>query len=216
MEIRVMKTLMEGNQKIAEQNRKLFSDKRIQAVNIMASPGAGKTTLILKIMEMLKGKRKIFVIEGDIASSIDAEKIEKAGASVFQINTAGGCHLDANMISQCLGSLAPEENSLLFIENVGNLVCPASFYLGESLRIVLASVPEGDDKPYKYVSMFEVADAVILGKMDLLPHIEFNKDYFYKGIRTIKPEVPVFEISCKVNTGIDAFVEWLEQKHLGT
>lgn len=212
MQVRVMQALMEGNRKIAEENRAFFSMNGICAVNVMASPGAGKTSLIMRIMEELAGKRPVVVIEGDIASTIDAEKIEKAGASVFQINTAGGCHLDANMIKQAVDALAPPKNSLLFIENVGNLVCPSSFDLGENLRLVVSSVPEGDDKPYKYVPMFEVADAVVLGKMDLMPHIDFNKDYFLRGIRTVKSDVPVFELSCKTKIGITPLVSWLQTR----
>jgi hydrogenase nickel incorporation protein HypB len=207
-----MQSLMEGNKRIAEENRAFFREQRISAVNVMASPGAGKTSLILRIMEELAGKCPVAVIEGDIASTIDAEKIEKAGASVFQINTAGGCHLDANMIKRAVDALAPPKDSILFIENVGNLVCPSSFDLGENVRLVVSSVPEGDDKPYKYVPMFEVADAVVLGKMDLLPHIDFNKDYFYRGIRTVKPDIPVFELSCKLKTGITPLVSWLRSR----
>ncbi len=209
MEIKVMQALMEGNQKLAEKNRTFFKGNRIAAINIMASPGAGKTTLILKVMSMMGQRKKISVIEGDIASSIDAEKIEKAGGRAIQINTAGSCHLDANVISECLSTLQPEPDSILFIENVGNLICPSSFDLGETTKLVIASVPEGDDKPYKYVPMFEAADAFVLSKSDLLPHIEFNKDYFLKGIRTLNPNAPVFELSCKTGEGLSPFIDWL-------
>ena len=168
------------------ENRAFLSGKKIVAINVMASPGAGKTSVIMKIIEMLRDEKAFSVIEGDIASCIDAEKIEKAGIPVVQINTGGGCHLDANMIKEVIHERTDFEGSILFIENVGNLVCPSSFDLGENLKLVIASVPEGHDKPFKYPSMFETADIIILNKMDILPYIEFDKEEFYKGIRGSK------------------------------
>ncbi|MCX7709779.1 MAG: hydrogenase nickel incorporation protein HypB [Clostridia bacterium] len=212
MEIKVLKNIMHANQQLAEENRKFFKERNIVAVNVMASPGAGKTSTILKVIEALRDKVNICVVEGDIASSIDAEKIDKLGISVVQINTGGGCHLDANMIRTVADDLKLEENSILFIENVGNLVCPSSFDLGEGIKLVIASVPEGHDKPFKYTSMFQEADVIILNKMDLMPYIDFDRDSFYKGIRALNETVPVFEISCKTGEGLPAFVEWLGNK----
>jgi hydrogenase nickel incorporation protein HypB len=212
MEIKVMKNIMDANHKIADENKSFFASNSITAVNIMASPGAGKTSVILKVIEALRDTIGIGVIEGDIASSIDAEKIDKLGIPVVQINTGGGCHLDANMIRTVMSGLVVKAGSLLFIENVGNLVCPSAFDLGESLRLVIASVPEGHDKPFKYISMFDTADVVILNKIDLLPYINFDREAFYKGVRAVNEKVPVFEVSCCTGEGLDAFISWLAGK----
>lgn len=212
MEVKVMKNIMHANERLAYENRELFNQNHITVFNIMASPGAGKTSVILKIIEALKEVTAIGVIEGDIASSIDAEKIEKAGIPVVQINTSGGCHLDANMIRLAVQDLKLKKNSLLFIENVGNLVCPSAFDLGENIKMVIASVPEGHDKPHKYISMFEAADVVVLNKTDLLPYIDFDKDSFYKGIRLLNENVPVFEISCRTQDGIKALLSWIKDR----
>jgi hydrogenase nickel incorporation protein HypB len=215
MEIKIMKNIMHANQKLADENREFFKDRRITAVNVMASPGAGKTSIISRVIEELNGSVNVSVIEGDIASSIDAEKIDSMGIPVVQINTGGGCHLDANMIKAASTDLNLRENTILFIENVGNLVCPSSFDLGESIRMVIASVPEGHDKPYKYTSMFESADVVILNKTDLMPYIDFDSEFFYKGIKALNEKVPVFEISCKSGQGMKEFIEWLKDKAEG-
>lgn len=210
MEIKVMKNIMHANQRLAEENRSFFAGNGITAVNIMASPGAGKTSVIMKAIEALKDQIGISVIEGDIASSIDAEKIDRMGVPVLQINTGGGCHLDANMVKVGVESLKVGEQSILFIENVGNLVCPSSFDLGESVKLVIASVPEGHDKPYKYVSMFQEADAVILNKIDLMPYIDFDRESFYQGIRALNENIPVFELSCRTGEGVESFARWLK------
>lgn len=210
MEIKIMKNIMHANQKLADENRRIFREKKITAVNVMASPGAGKTSVITRVIETLKGSIGVGVIEGDIASSIDAEKIDKMGIPVVQINTGGGCHLDANMIQTSINDLKLGENSIMFIENVGNLVCPSSFDLGERIKLVIASVPEGHDKPYKYTSMFELADVIILNKTDLMPYIDFDRDSFYKGIRALNEKAQVFEISCSNGQGVEEFVEWLK------
>jgi len=208
MEIKVFKDIMSANQKLAQTNRAYFKDKSIAAVNVMASPGAGKTSIILEIIKALKESMNFGVIEGDIASSIDAEKVGRLGIPVVQINTGGGCHLDANMIKLVVEDLELKENSILFIENVGNLVCPSSFDLGENIRMVIASVPEGHDKPYKYLSMFETADVIILNKSDLLPYIDFDMDYFMKGIRALNEKAPVFQVSCKTGGGLGELFEY--------
>lgn len=212
MEIKVLKNIMHANERLALENRELFKSRGVVAVNVMASPGAGKTSTILKVIEALKGKVDISVVEGDIASSIDAEKIDKLGISVVQINTGGGCHLDANMIKTVVKDLNLKDDSILFIENVGNLVCPSSFDLGEGIKLVIASVPEGHDKPYKYTSMFQEADVIILNKVDLMPYIDFDRASFYRGITALNENVPVFEISCKTGEGVEKFVEWLGNK----
>jgi hydrogenase nickel incorporation protein HypB len=209
MEIKVMKNIMHANQKLAEENRKFFLAKGIKSVNIMASPGSGKTSTILKLMEAFDEKVDVAVIEGDIASSIDAEKIDKLGIPVIQINTGGGCHLDANMIKSAVESLNLKDGAILFIENVGNLVCPSSFDLGEGIKMVIASVPEGHDKPYKYTSMFEAADIVVLNKTDLMPYIDFDRDSFYKGVKALNEKAEIIEISCKTGEGIEKLAQWM-------
>lgn len=214
MEIKVMKNILYANDKLAMENRVFLSEKQIVAVNVMASPGAGKTSVIMRIIEMLRDKINFSVIEGDIASCIDAEKIEKKGIPVVQINTGGGCHLDANMIREVIHERTDFENTIMFIENVGNLVCPSAFDLGENFRLVIASIPEGHDKPFKYPAMFEGADVIVLNKVDILPYIEFDKEEFYKGIRAVNPQKPVFEVSCSSGEGFDKLAEWFsEVKH---
>jgi len=209
MEIKVMKNIMHANQKLAEENRDYFKAKGIKTVNIMASPGSGKTSTILKLIDAFGEKADVAVIEGDIASSIDAEKIDKLGRPVIQINTGGGCHLDANMIKTAVESLNMKDGSILFIENVGNLVCPSSFDLGEGLKMVIASVPEGHDKPYKYTSMFETADLVVLNKTDLMPYIDFDRDSFYNGVKALNDKAEIIEISCKTGEGIEKLAQWM-------
>lgn len=210
MEIRVMENIMDANNKIADENRAFFREKGITAVNMMASPGAGKTSVIVKLIELLGREGKFGVIEGDIASSIDAEKIDGMGIPVVQINTGGGCHLDANMIRTVATETPAFENTVLFIENVGNLVCPSSFDLGENIKIVVASVPEGHDKPYKYTSMFEAADAIILNKTDLAPYIDFDREYFYRGVGAVNGKARVFEVSCKTGEGFDELAGYIK------
>jgi len=210
MEIRIMKGIMDANGEIATQNRTYFAERNITVINVLASPGAGKTTLIMAICNYLKDKRKVYVVEGDIASSIDAEKLDQMGVSVVQINTGGGCHLDANMLREAMKVLNPEDGSIVLIENVGNLVCPAAFDLGDSKRLLIASVPEGHDKPYKYISMFSYADAVVLSKVDLLPYIDFDMDNFEAGVKALVPDVPIFKLSCKTGEGLDEFFDWLK------
>lgn len=213
MEIKVLKNIMHANQQIAENNRKTFEDGGITAINIMASPGAGKTSIILKIIEALKDDIGVSVVEGDIASSIDAEKVDRYGIPVIQINTGGGCHLDANMIKTVVSDMNVKDDSLLLIENVGNLVCPSTFDLGEKIKLVIASVPEGHDKPFKYTSMFEAADVIVLNKTDLMPYIDFDKDMFIKGVRALTKDSPIFEISCKTGEGVEEFINWIKETH---
>lgn len=213
MEVIIMKQLLEANEKIAEENRSYFSSRHILAVNLMGAPGSGKTTLISALAKKLKGIA-VGVIEGDIASSIDAEKLEAQGIKSSQINTCGECHLDSRVIRDGADKI-DIKNAIVFIENVGNLICPAEFDLGENVRLLAASVPEGDDKPYKYVPMFSYIDAVALTKCDLKEAVCFNTDYFLKGLHAVS-NAPVFEVSIKKGTqekGIDALAEYLKNKY---
>ncbi len=209
MEIKVVKDIMGANDQIAQKNRQLFDQNKVFVVNVMASPGAGKTSLILETIKRLKGKVKVGVVEGDISSSLDAEAIGQEDVPVVQINTGGECHLDANMTASALGSLPLDKIELLLIENVGNLVCPAEFRIGEDIRILIASTPEGDDKPFKYPLMFHEADAVLINKIDLLPYLKFDVDAFTKAIKGINQKAKIFPISCTTGQGIDEWVSWL-------
>jgi hydrogenase nickel incorporation protein HypB len=209
MEIKVIKDILGANDQIARKNRQLFDKNRVFVVNVMASPGAGKTSVIMETIKRLKGKTRLGVVEGDISSSLDAEAISKEDVPVVQINTGGECHLDANMTAIALGDLPLKDIDLLLIENVGNLVCPAEFSLGENLRILIASTPEGDDKPFKYPLMFHEADVVLINKIDLLPYVKFNVDAFSKTIRGINRKVKIFPVSCTTGEGIEEWVSWL-------
>jgi len=209
MEIKVIKDILGANDRIASKNRQLFDDNKVFVVNVMASPGAGKTSVIMETIKRLKGKTRVGVVEGDISSSLDAEAIGKENVPVVQINTGGECHLDANMTATALGDLPLNDIDLLLIENVGNLVCPAEFSLGEDLRILIASTPEGDDKPFKYPLMFHEADVVLINKIDLLPYLKFDVDAFSKTIRGINRKVKIFPVSCTTGEGIEDWVSWL-------
>ena len=208
-EISVQKRILSANDAVARENRAAFEQNGILAVNIMASPGAGKTSVILATAERLPQDMRPAVIEGDLASSIDTEKVLAAGIPAVQINTGGNCHLDAPMIRTALPRLPLDRVDVLFIENVGNLVCPAEFDLGATLAIVVASVPEGHDKPYKYPGMFAAGDAVLLNKADLAAYFEFDLDYFRRGVAMVNPDAPVFLVSCKTGSGLDGWVAWL-------
>ncbi len=211
MNIKIMQKIMGSNDEIAAENRSRFAVNHVTAINVMASPGAGKTSVILALLALVSPAFSTAVIEGDIASTIDAEKIAALGIPVVQINTGGGCHLDANSIRDAANDLGLTDG-LLFIENVGNLVCPASFDLGENIRMVIASIPEGHDKPFKYLSMFESADLIVLNKIDLLVHVDFDRDLFYKGIAAINSKkAPVFEISCRSGEGLHELSDYLLQ-----
>jgi len=209
MKIKVLKDILSANDQIAGRNRELLDKNKIFAVNIMASPGAGKTSLVLQTIKALRDKVKVGVIEGDISSTIDAQTVGKEGVPVVQINTGGECHLDANMVQHALNNLSLDIDVLL-IENVGNLVCPAEFNLGEHRKVLVASVPEGDDKPFKYPLMFTTADAVVLNKTDLLPYVKFNVDSFTKAVKGINAKVKIFPVSCTTGDGIAAWAQWLK------
>jgi hydrogenase nickel incorporation protein HypB len=212
MQIKVLKDIMAANTQNAGTNQARLDANGILGVNIMASPGAGKTTLILGTIDSLGQGARAGVIEGDIASSIDAEKVAQKGAPVVQINTGGGCHLDAGQVAAGLDNLPLDEIDILFIENVGNLVCPSEFKLGEHLRVVILSVPEGDDKPYKYPGMFASADAVIISKIDILPYFDFDLERFKAAVSGLKPEILIFPVSARTGEGFSDWIDFLKSR----
>lgn len=211
--ITVVEKILSANDRLAEQNRARLEEAGVYAVNIMASPGAGKTSVILKTIEALKPKLRIGVVEGDTAPvTIDADKVSAAGMPAVQINTGGECHLDAIMLQGALNALPLADIDIMIVENVGNLICPASFQLGAHLSVLIASVPEGDDKPYKYPGVYRGVDAVILNKTDLLPYVKFDMDYFRKGVEVLNPGLAFFPLSCATGAGFGAWAEWLTKK----
>lgn len=209
VQIPVVEQVLSANDQVALQNRSLFDRYGIAVVNFMASPGAGKTSLVLRSIEGLRGRRRIGVIEGDLASRIDTDRVIAAGVPAVQINTGGGCHLDAPLVADALAGLPLAELDLLLIENVGNLVCPTNFLLGEHRRVLVASVPEGDDKPLKYPGSFVTMDAVVLNKIDLLPFVEFDVAAFERGVRAVNARAPIFLLSCRTGEGLGPWLEWL-------
>jgi hydrogenase nickel incorporation protein HypB len=210
--LNVNEDILGANDMLAENLRGRFEASKVFVMNLMSSPGAGKTSLILKIIEALSGKHKIGVIEGDIASDVDARKIQKTNVDVVQINTRGACHLDANMILSATESLGLDGKQLLIIENVGNLVCPAEFKLGENIKVMILSIPEGHDKPLKYPLMFTESNALILNKVDLLPHTDFDMEELRKTVLAMNPAIRIFPLSAKTGEGISDFTGWLESK----
>lgn len=210
MEIKVLKDILGANEQMAARNRELLDSNNIFTVNLMASPGAGKTSLVLATIKGLEGKARVGVIEGDVSSSLDAELIGKEGVPVIQINTGGECHLEANMIGNALANLPLPDIDLLLIENVGNLICPAEFNLGENKKVVIASIPEGDDKPFKYPLIFHTADAVVINKVDLLPYLKFDTEAYSRAVRGINSKVAIFQTSCTTGEGVDEWVSWLQ------
>ena len=209
MRVPVVRDILSANDQIARENRDTFATTETFVVNLMASPGAGKTSLILATAARLPQDVRPGVIEGDLASRIDADTVASHGIPVIQINTGGNCHLDAPMIRAALGELPLPDIDLLFIENVGNLVCPAEFDLGADLAVVVASAPEGHDKPYKYPGMFAAADVVLLNKADVAPVFDFDLDFFRRGVQMVNPIAPLFVVSCKTGVGMDDWVAWL-------
>lgn len=204
--------ILNANDVLAENLRSRFGKSKVFVMNLMSSPGAGKTSVILKIIEALADKYGIGVIEGDIASDVDAQKIAEANVEVVQINTRGACHLDANMIMSASESLGLDGKQLLIIENVGNLVCPAEFKLGENVKVMILSIPEGHDKPLKYPLMFTESDALILNKMDLLPYTDFDVEQLRKTLLAMNPAIEIFPVSAKTGEGTEKFAAWLERK----
>lgn len=211
-EIKVVANILHTNEEITSQNKQVLNDKGIYVINMMSSPGSGKTSLLERVISKLKSKLSIAVIEGDLYTTKDAERIEAQGVPVVQINTGGACHLDGKMIKGALESLNLDRVDLLVIENVGNLVCPAAFELGEDIKITVLSTTEGNDKPLKYPRMFENSGAIILNKMDLLEFTNFDKTEFYKDINSLNAHVKIFETSCVKDQGIDDLCSWLSQR----
>ena len=207
--VTVVEKIMGANNRLAAENQAILDDAHIFSLNIMASPGAGKTSLIERTIRNLAGQFSIAVIDGDIATSIDADRAATAGAVAVQINTGGDCHLDATMLYQGLSQLEISEFDLLIVENVGNLVCPAAFQLGCHKSVLVASIPEGDDKPYKYPAMYHGVDALVINKVDLLPYVSFNMEYFSRGVEILNPGVQTFPLSCRTGEGIDPWLEWI-------
>lgn len=208
--IPIVENILSANDRLAEQNRARLDAARLFSVNLMASPGAGKTSLIEQTLPRLKDQLRIAVIDGDIATSIDADRASAAGAlASIQVNTGGECHLDAVMLHGALEQLDLIQYNLLIVENVGNLVCPAEFRLGTHKSILIASIPEGDDKPYKYPGMYRGVDALVINKIDLLPYVPFRMDYFQRGVEALNPGVRTFPLSCRTGEGMDTWINWL-------
>lgn len=211
-QIKVLKNIMKVNEDMASVNKKIFTEKNILTIDLMSSPGAGKTTILEKTIQQLKEKIRMAVIEGDLMTSKDAERIHQHGVPVVQINTEGGCHLDANMINHALNEFNIDEIDLMFIENVGNLVCPAAFNLGEEYKIVALSVTEGEDKPLKYPIPFQQAKACIVNKVDLLPYCNFDMESFEKDVLSLNPNIKIFHLSATTNQGVEEWCQWLLQE----
>lgn len=209
MEIKVMKNILGENDRIAAENRKFFAEKNICVMNLMGSPGSGKTSLLEKTLEKISAKINVAVIEGDLFTAKDAERIENHGVQVFQINTAGGCHLDAAMVRRAAESMNLDKINLLIVENVGNLVCPAEFDIGENFKAVVLSITEGDDKPLKYPLIFKESEIVLLNKIDLLPFTNFNLESAREDLTALHPNIKIIETSCTKNIGTDNFCDWL-------
>jgi hydrogenase nickel incorporation protein HypB len=210
--IPVVEKILSANDRLAADNRSILDKAGVFAINLMASPGAGKTSLIENTVRSLHSRRSdlhLAVIDGDIATRLDADRAAAAGAVAVQINTGGECHLDAVMLHDALEQLDLTQTDLLLVENVGNLVCPASFMLGTHQSVLIASIPEGDDKPYKYPGMYRGVDALVINKIDLLPYVSFNMEFFQKGVEALNPGLITFPLSCKTGQGLDAWLDWL-------
>jgi len=207
--ITVERKVMEKNDEVAAELRRHFESRNIHVLNLLSSPGSGKTTLLERTLERIQNTVKVAVIEGDVQTDNDAQRIAEYSIPVVQIVTRGGCHLDALLVRDALSKLDHQKAQLLFIENVGNLVCPAGYDLGEHQKVVIVSTTEGEDKPAKYPKMFHVADVCILNKIDLLPHLDFNVDRFYNNAKKVNPNLTFFECSAKTGQGLDMWIEWL-------
>lgn len=211
-QVKVVKNILTGNDEVAQKNRRRLDDAGVFAINVMASPGSGKTSLITQTIAALQDSVRIGVIEGDIAGSIDTETVLAAGAAdAVQINTGGGCHLEANMVGAALDNFDLSQLDLIFVENVGNLVCPTHWTLGEHLRLCLLSTPEGHDKPLKYPALFESSDVIVVNKIDLLEWVDFDREAFREWVRALNPGAPVIELSCRTGEGVEEWVGWLSQ-----
>lgn len=212
MRIAVVKNILDANSRIAQENRKLFDSNGLAVINLMSSPGAGKTTLLEQMGNHFQGKLSIGVIEGDIQTTLDAERVAAAGLQAVQIETDGACHLDANMIQNALADLDLGDLDLLVVENVGNLVCPAEFDVGEGHKVMMLSVTEGDDKPFKYPLMFKESRVLLISKIDLLPHLRCDVEKIKEAARSINPDLIIFEISSYTGQGLDDWHSWVQEQ----
>jgi len=212
MKVSVVRNILEANERIAEQNKALFQEHHLLVINLMSSPGAGKTSLLEKTIDALKKDLRIGVIEGDIQSTSDAERIARKGVPAVQINTGGACHLDGNMIRETFPEFDFSQLDLLVVENVGNLVCPAEFKVGEDFKVMILSVAEGDDKPVKYPLMFHESKVLLINKIDLLPYVDCRVDRILKDSLNINPGLVVFQVSCKTGEGLEEWTRWLRER----
>ena len=212
MQIPVVRNILEANVVIAKELNKIFLQRRILALNLMSSPGAGKTTLLERTLTDLKNEFKMAVIEGDVQTNNDAQRVAATGAQALQINTDGGCHLDSSMVLEAVNKMNLEEVDILFIENVGNLVCPAEFSVGEDHKVTILSVAEGDDKPEKYPLIFAESRVMLLNKIDLLPYVDFNLERASNFARSLNKEIEIFPVSAKTGEGLDKWYDWLRQE----
>ncbi|MBN1106350.1 MAG: hydrogenase nickel incorporation protein HypB [Deltaproteobacteria bacterium] len=211
MKIAVVRNILEANERIAELNREVFNTNRLFVINLMSSPGAGKTSLLEETIDRLKEDVRIGIIEGDIQSSQDAERIARKGIPVVQINTGGACHLDGNMIRETFQEFDFKNLDLLVVENVGNLVCPAEFKVGEDMKVMILSVTEGDDKPLKYPLMFHESKVLLINKIDLLPYVDCSLKKIREDALGINPDLRIFEVSCKTGEGVQEWCSWLKE-----
>jgi hydrogenase nickel incorporation protein HypB len=209
MKVTVVKNVLDANARIAAENRKLFDEKKIYVINLMSSPGAGKTSLVEKTIMALRDRYRIAVIEGDIQDTYDADRVAALGIPAVQINTGGACHIDGNMIREALPALDLNKIDLLISENVGNLVCPAEFKIGENAKVMILSTPEGADKPAKYPLMFQESAVMIINKIDLTPYVDFDLEKARRDALTLNRKLQIFEVSCKTGQGLDSWVQWL-------
>ena len=212
MHLDMKQPILEKNDAIAAELRRRFAENHVYVVDLLASPGSGKTTTILATIEALRDEFNIAVIEGDIASNVDAQRIKTQGIAAVQINTGGACHLESAMIKRAIDVLDLERLDLIIIENVGNLVCPTDFDLGENVKVMILSVPEGDDKPLKYPGVFQVAEAVILNKVDTMPVFNFDRETFEASMQQLNPGVPIFPIAATKGSGVEAWANWLAER----
>jgi len=209
VKVSVVKNVLDANDRIAAENRELFDKNKVYVINLMSSPGAGKTSLVERTILALRDKYSIGVIEGDIQDTYDADRIAKLNIPVVQINTGGACHIDGNMIREALPLFDLSKTDLLIVENVGNLVCPAEFKIGENMKIMLLSTPEGADKPAKYPLMFQESAALLINKIDLMPYVDFDLTKAKRDALSLHKDLKIFEVSCKAATGLDAWTQWL-------
>jgi hydrogenase nickel incorporation protein HypB len=212
LKIPVVKNILEANERIAEENRRLFQEEKVVVINLMSSPGSGKTSLLERTIDAVKGRIRMGVIEGDVQSTRDAERIAEKGIPAVQINTDGACHLDGNMIRDALSSFDLMQLDLLVVENVGNLVCPAEFNVGEDHKVMILSVAEGSDKPEKYPLMFHESSVLLINKIDLLPYVDCSVEEIRDISLRINPKLEIFEISCRTGEGIDRWADWLSKQ----